>query len=150
MLGIPHGLSTHSSCLPSAAALIGFTGLSSAVLVPISVKLINSFHSFTFNPFGFLFIFLSIHTHTAYICCFAAPVIYTSTFLQHPCPTRTCWLSFSLMFSSSSPLHLHCAVYQRAFHISLGWLINLSKQQHLMAVNVKYAKPAAVHFTTKR
>lgn len=145
MLGIPHGLSTRSSCLPSAAALIGFTALSSAVLVPISVKLINSFHSFTFNPFVFFLFF--IYTHTAYICCFAALVIYTSTFCSI-LPTRTCWLSFSLMFLSSSPPHLHCAVYQRAFHIGLGWLMNLSKQQYLMAV--KYAKPAAVHVTTKR
>lgn len=73
MLEIPHGLSTHSCCLPSVSALIGFSALSSIVLVPNSVKFMNSFYSFSCNP-------LSTHKIYMLFCCL---VIYTSTFLRH-------------------------------------------------------------------
>lgn len=116
MLGIPHGL-LPSQCL----SLDWLHCFELSCLVPITLELINSFHC--------LFFFV-VSTHTNILR------LWSFTLL----PTRTCWLSFSLVFSPSSALHWHCAVYQRAFHIGLGWLINWSKQAMLDGTHCKICR----------
>lgn len=141
MLEIPHGLSTHSCCLPSVSALIGFSALSSIVLVPNSVKFMNSFHSLRFNPFI---------THKIYVLFCCSGHSYFHLFAASCLQELVCCL---YIFISSSTLEYCLPLIRRLFSFSVGSLQSLfmaqslDKQQYLTTVTVKYACSWYIYFS---